>query len=62
MLRGQRGTVAQVVLEQLDMHGEEVVPVLRREFAALRLPGVPDAATHESLRAGRDAGEPAVRS
>jgi hypothetical protein len=31
------------------------VPVLRKEFAALRAPGVPDAPTHASLVAARDA-------
>jgi putative FMN-dependent luciferase-like monooxygenase len=41
------------VLEQLDLLGEEVVPALRREFAALRAPGVPDAPTHDSLVAAR---------
>ena len=30
------------VLEQLDLLGEEVVPVLRKEFAALRPAGVPE--------------------
>ncbi|MET0772368.1 MAG: LLM class flavin-dependent oxidoreductase [Candidatus Limnocylindrales bacterium] len=39
------------VLEQLDILGGEVVPVLRREFAAMRKPGVPDAPTHASLKA-----------
>ncbi|MFD8638125.1 5,10-methylene tetrahydromethanopterin reductase, partial [Streptomyces sp. NPDC059656] len=34
------------VLEQLDLLGEEVVPVLRKEFASLRPAGVPDAPTH----------------
>jgi hypothetical protein len=33
-------------LEQLDLLGEEVVPVLRREFAALKPAHVPDAPTH----------------
>jgi putative FMN-dependent luciferase-like monooxygenase len=42
------------VLEQLDLLGEEVVPVLRKEFAALREPGVPDAPTHESLLAAKE--------
>jgi len=41
------------VLKQLDLLGNEVVPVLRKEFAALRQPGVPDAPTHESLLAAR---------
>ena len=36
-------------LEQLDMLGEEVVPVLRREFAKVRADGVPAAPTHEAL-------------
>jgi hypothetical protein len=42
------------VLEQLDLLGEEVVPVLRKEFAALKPAHVPDAPTHASLLAGRD--------
>ena len=37
------------MLEQLDILGEEVVPVLRREFAALKPAHVPDAPTHASL-------------
>jgi putative FMN-dependent luciferase-like monooxygenase len=41
------------VLEQLDLLGEEVVPVLRREFDALRPPHVPEAPTHASLVAAR---------
>ncbi|MDP9432289.1 MAG: LLM class flavin-dependent oxidoreductase [Actinomycetota bacterium] len=43
------GLPLKTVLEQLDILGEEVVPVLRKEFAALRPPSVPDAPTHESL-------------
>ncbi|MCW6011206.1 LLM class flavin-dependent oxidoreductase [Micromonospora sp. CPCC 205371] len=49
------GLPLKTVLEQLDMLGEEVVPVLRREFDALRPAHVPDAPTHESLKAARDA-------
>ncbi len=45
------GLPARVALEQLEILGTEVVPVLRTEFARLRKPGVPDAPTHESLRA-----------
>jgi putative FMN-dependent luciferase-like monooxygenase len=45
------GLPLKTVLEQLDLLGEEVVPVLRKEFAALRAPGVPDAPTHASLLA-----------
>jgi putative FMN-dependent luciferase-like monooxygenase len=39
------------VLEQLEILGGEVVPALRRELAANRLPHVPDAPTHASLKA-----------
>ncbi|MFB9239391.1 LLM class flavin-dependent oxidoreductase [Plantactinospora siamensis] len=56
------GLPLKTVLEQLDLLGEEVVPVLRREFAARRAPGVPDAPTHAALVAARAAegtGEPA---
>ena len=37
------------MLEQLDLLGEEVLPVLRKEFAALKPAHVPDAPTHASL-------------
>jgi hypothetical protein len=37
------------VLDQIELLGSEVVPVLRREFDALRDPEVPDAPTHASL-------------
>src|SRR5690242_11847388 len=47
------GLPLKTVLEQLDLLGEEVVPVLRREFAAVRPAHVPDAPTHESLKASR---------
>ena len=43
------GLPLKTVLEQLDLLGEEVVPVLRREFEALRPAHVPDAPTHASL-------------
>ena len=49
------GLPLKTVLEQLDILGEEVVPVLRREFAALKPAHVPDAPTHASLVAARDA-------
>ncbi|MBH5338292.1 LLM class flavin-dependent oxidoreductase [Streptomyces pactum] len=55
-LMDHAGLPLKTVLEQLDILGEEVVPVLRREFAALRPAGVPDAPTHRSLVARRDAG------
>ncbi|GAA3052146.1 MULTISPECIES: LLM class flavin-dependent oxidoreductase [Actinomycetes] len=34
------------VLDQIEMLGSEVVPVLRKELAAKRAPGVPEAPTH----------------
>ena len=43
------GCPLKTVLEQLDILGEEVVPVLRKEFAALKPAHVPDAPTHASL-------------
>jgi putative FMN-dependent luciferase-like monooxygenase len=43
------GLPLKVVLEQLDMLGEEVVPVLRKEFAVDRGDDVPDAPSHASL-------------
>jgi hypothetical protein len=43
------GLPLEVVLEQVELLGTEVVPVLRREMENLRSPGVPDAPTHESL-------------
>ncbi len=60
------GLPVEMVLDQLEMLGREVVPVLRAEFDRLRAPGVPDAPTHASLVAARDAAEaapadPAVR-
>jgi hypothetical protein len=50
------------VLEQLDMLGSEVVPVLRREFAAMRKPGIPDAPTHASRKAAAQAAGAAEHS
>lgn len=43
------GLPLKTVLEQLDLLGEEVVPVLRREFGKDRPADVPDAPTHASL-------------
>ncbi|WP_019148061.1 LLM class flavin-dependent oxidoreductase [Timonella senegalensis] len=42
------GLPLKTVLEQLDMLGEDVVPVLRKEMAAGRPAHVPDAPTHAS--------------
>ncbi|MFD5554927.1 LLM class flavin-dependent oxidoreductase [Streptomyces sp. NPDC127068] len=50
------GLPLKTVLEQLDLLGEEVVPVLRKEFAKNRPANVPDAPTHASrLAAARAA-------
>ncbi|MFG2886267.1 LLM class flavin-dependent oxidoreductase [Streptomyces sp. NPDC048297] len=49
------GVPLKSVLEQLDMLGEEVLPVLRKEFAKNRPADVPEAPTHASLLAARDA-------
>ena len=48
------------VLEQMDFLGEEVFPVLRKEFDAARPAHVPEAPTHASLVARRAAGEDPV--
>ena len=44
--RPRAGLPLKTVLEQLDILGEEVVPVLREEFAKGRPAHVPDAPTH----------------
>jgi len=51
------GLPQEAVLEQIEILGTEVVPVLRREFDRLRAPGVPDAPTHASLVAASGAHE-----
>ncbi|MEU8254830.1 LLM class flavin-dependent oxidoreductase [Micromonospora inaquosa] len=48
-LMDHAGLPLKTVLEQLDLLGEEVVPVLRKEFDALRPAHVPAALTHASL-------------
>jgi putative FMN-dependent luciferase-like monooxygenase len=50
-LMDHAGLPLKTVLEQLDILGGEVVPVLRKELDALRPAGVPDAPTHQSLKA-----------
>jgi putative FMN-dependent luciferase-like monooxygenase len=61
-LMDHAGLPLSTVLEQLDLLGEEVVPVLRKEFAARKPAHVPDAPTHESLvaAAAAEAAESAV--
>ncbi|MFH8568341.1 LLM class flavin-dependent oxidoreductase [Streptomyces sp. NPDC017993] len=53
------GLPLKTVLEQLDILGEEVVPVLRKEFAARRAAGVADAPTHQSRVAAAAGGKKA---
>jgi putative FMN-dependent luciferase-like monooxygenase len=48
-LMDHAGLPLKTVLEQLDLLGEEVIPVLRREFDALRPAHVPDGPTHAAL-------------
>jgi putative FMN-dependent luciferase-like monooxygenase len=47
-LMDHAGLPLKTVLEQLDLLGE-IVPELRREFAARRAPGVPDAPVHPAV-------------
>ncbi|RVX42466.1 putative FMN-dependent luciferase-like monooxygenase [Nonomuraea polychroma] len=54
-LMDHAGLPLKTVLEQLDILGEEVVPVLRAEFAKGRPAEVPDAPTHASLLAAKTA-------
>ena len=56
-LMDHAGLPLKTVLEQVELLGTEVVPVLRREFEALRAPGVPAAPTH-AARAVQGASEP----
>jgi putative FMN-dependent luciferase-like monooxygenase len=58
-LMDHAGLPLKTVLEQLDLLGEEVVPVLRKEFAIGRPAEVPDAPTHASLLAARATAEQA---
>lgn len=44
------GLPLKTVLEQLDMLGEEVVPVLRKEFESRRPAHVPEGPTHENRK------------
>src|SRR4051812_12271292 len=43
------GLPVEMALEQVELLGTEVVPVLRKEMGARRAPAVPDAPTHASL-------------
>jgi putative FMN-dependent luciferase-like monooxygenase len=48
------------VLEQLDLFGSDVLPVLRAETAKRQAPGTPDAPTHASLIAAAGGGHDAT--
>jgi hypothetical protein len=48
-LMDHAGLPLATVLDQLELLGGEVVPVLRKELGARRAPDVPDAPTHGSL-------------
>ena len=52
------GLPLKTVLEQIEMLGEQVVPVLRREFAIGRPAHVPDAPLHPRVARGRQAATP----
>jgi putative FMN-dependent luciferase-like monooxygenase len=54
-LMDHAGLPLKTVLEQLDLLGEEVVPVLRKELAKDRPAEVPGAPTHASLLAAKNA-------
>ncbi|WP_065489439.1 LLM class flavin-dependent oxidoreductase [Streptomyces sp. PTY087I2] len=59
-LMDHAGLPLKMVLEQLDILGEEVVPVLRKEFANLRPAGVPESApVHPAVAAARASGKEA---
>jgi putative FMN-dependent luciferase-like monooxygenase len=47
------GIPVEVALEQVEILGTEVVPVLRKEMESRRAPGVPEAPTHASLVAAK---------
>ena len=59
-LMDHAGLPLKTVLEQLDLLGEHVIPVLRKELDSLRPAHVPDAPTHESLKAAASASEEAT--
>ena len=51
------GLPTKTVLEQIDLFGEKVLPVLRKEFSKGRPDHVPSAPTHEFLLARKAAGK-----
>ncbi|GAA4667072.1 LLM class flavin-dependent oxidoreductase [Frondihabitans cladoniiphilus] len=61
-LMDHAGLPLKTVLEQLDLLGGEVVPVLRKEFAKNRPADIPDGPTHASLVAAATAAKPVAAS
>ena len=61
-LMDHAGLPLKTVLEQLDLLGEEVVPVLREEFAKNRPANVPDAPTHASLLSAKNTEKEGARA
>ncbi len=53
------GLPVEMVLEQVELLGTEVVPVLRKEMALLRAPGTSGAPTHQSLVHAKYGDQPA---
>jgi len=56
------GLPLKTVLEQLDLFGEEVLPVLRKEYADRKPAHVPDAPTHASRVAAHLAAQDAEKA
>jgi putative FMN-dependent luciferase-like monooxygenase len=54
------GLPLKTVLEQLDLLGEHVIPILRKEFANNRSPEAPDGPTHAALKNQRHNTQPAT--
>jgi hypothetical protein len=53
-LMDHAGLPLRTVMEQLEMLGGEVVPVLRKEFDLLRPAHVPDSPTHAGMKAAEE--------
>jgi hypothetical protein len=58
-LMDHSGLPLKTVLDQIDLLGEEVVPVLRKEIAARQDPQTPEAPTHASLVTAKYGDRPA---
>lgn len=56
-LMDHAGLPLKTVLEQLDLFGEEVLPVLKKELAERTPAGIPETPTHESMLADKRARE-----